>query len=130
MTVDRQPTPRPMATAAVRPGRTRPTLRTLITPLRVVVGVALMGSSGAILYGARVARDATQLPILTAGLVVFGLTWVACAAVGCLTVLRAASGDDTRTAFFAALLGGLSALLAAAALGAAAILGLVWISGP
>ncbi len=38
MTVDRQPTPRPMATAAVRPGRTR---RILITPFRVVVAVAV-----------------------------------------------------------------------------------------
>ncbi len=127
MTAGQQPTVRPIATAAVAKARPH---RQLVTPFRVVAIVALLGSAGAILYGARFARDDTQLPILVAGLSVFGLVWLALAVAGCLIVLRAGREDDTRTAFFAALLGGLSALVAAGSLGSAIILGLVWTSAP
>jgi hypothetical protein len=96
-----------------------------VTPVRVVVAVALAGSLGAILYGARIARDDTQLPILVAGMVALGLTCLFLAGAGMVMLLRAGRAGDTRGAFFAALLGGVSALFAAGALAGAVILALV-----
>jgi hypothetical protein len=86
------------------------------------VGIGLV----MIFYGARVAQDDTQLPVLVSGMVIFGLSCLAIAGAGVAAVVRAGRSGDSRTAFFAALLGGICALLASGALGGAIILAMVW----
>jgi len=114
---------RPVATASAVGGRAR---RPLITPFRVALSAGLGIGLVMIVYGARVAQDDTQMPVLVSGMVIFGLACLAIAGAGVATVVRAGHEGDSRTAFFAALLGGVGALAAAAALGGAIILALVW----
>jgi len=114
---------RPVATASAVTGRPR---RSRVTPVRVALAVGLSVGLVLMFYGARIAHDDTQMPILVAGMVIFGLACLALALAGATTVVRAGKDGDTRSAFFAALLGGVCALLAAGSLGGAVILAMVW----
>ncbi|MGH2408635.1 MAG: hypothetical protein ACRDF7_11230 [Candidatus Limnocylindrales bacterium] len=123
----------PMAPIPPRPRRNVGPLlrrsggRRWLAPFPVGVAVALVGSAVFIVYGL-INRAADQIPILCAGLAVFGLTMAAVAVVCVLTVVRSARvGQDAR-AFWAALAGGVAALGAAGTLSAAYILALLWSS--
>ena len=129
----RQPSP-PLAPIAQRsqpPLRTfRPLLhrsdgRWWLAPFPVGASVALVGSAIFIVTGI-INRDANQIPILCAGLAVFGLTLAAVAVVCVITVVRSARVGRDGRAFVAALGGGAAALGAAGALSAAYIMALLW----
>jgi len=97
-----------------------------IAPGRIAVLVAFAISIVVIGFAARIDQSDTQLPLLTTGFVLLGLVFLTLAAWGCLALIHAGDEQDGRTAFFAALFGGLSAIAAAASLGGAVVLALIW----
>ena len=100
----------------VRPPRRRRT----ITPLRVTLGIALLVSLGVVGYGL-VARDATQVPVLTAGEFISGVVFGLLALAGAwASYSRSREGSPGRALVYA-VMGGIAALLAAAWLAAATI---------
>ncbi len=97
-----------------------------ITPGRIAVLIAFGIAVVVIAYAARIDQSDTQLPLLTTGFVLLGLVFLTLAAWGCLSLIHAGDAADGRTAFFAALFGGLCAIAAAGSLGGAVVLALIW----
>ena len=95
-----------------------------MTPLRVTLGCATLGSLLIVLYGLTV-RDASQLPVLTAGGAISGVVFAVLAGVGAWTAYHESAAGRAGRAFGYAFLGGIAALLAAAAFAGAMILGLL-----
>jgi hypothetical protein len=104
---------------ARRPRRRRP-----ITPLRVTLGIALLVSLAVVGYGL-VARDATQLPVLTAGEFITGIVFALLALAGAWAAYSQSRAGSSGRAFGYAVLGGVAALLAAGSLAAAIIQALI-----
>lgn len=98
-----------------------------LTPFRLAIAIALIGSTIFIVIGL-INRTANQIPILSAGLAVFGLTMAAIAVACVVTVIRSARTGRDANAFWAALAGGVAVLAASATFAAAFILALVWSS--
>ena len=96
-----------------------------ITPARVMLAVALVGSVLFVVYGV-IVRDATQVPMLSAGFGVLGIVFSALALAGAVATFRAATEGRGGRAFAFALLGGGAAILAAACFSSAVVLALVW----
>ena len=95
-----------------------------VTPTGILLVVALIGSVAYILYALTV-REATQIPLLAAGLVVLGIVFVAIAVVGLRATWRSSvQGSDGR-ALAHALVGGFACLAAAACFSGAIILALL-----
>ena len=65
--------------------------RVRITPSRVFIGVALLGSLGYLVYALTV-RDANQIPLLATGAAILGVVFVALAVAGAYRAVRAAQG--------------------------------------
>ena len=117
----RVPVPSPRA----RPSPARSRLgRIALTPLRVTLGCATLGSMLIVLYGLTV-RDASQLPLLTAAGAISGVVFAVLAGVGAWTAYHESAIGRPSRAFGYAFLGGIAALLAAAAFAGAVILGLL-----
>ena len=95
--------------------------RRLITPLRVMLGLAVLGSIAVVGYGL-LARDETQLPMMTAGVFVSGLTFVLLALAGAWAAYSRARDGSAGSALVYAFLGGIAALLAAAFFATAIVL--------
>lgn len=93
-------------------------------PGRTLLAVALGGSTLFVAWGL-VARDATQIPTLAAGLAVYGLVFSALAIAGLAATLRAARAGEGGRAFAAALLGGLALVVAAGSFGLSLVLSLL-----
>ncbi|MFM2105370.1 MAG: hypothetical protein RL338_402 [Chloroflexota bacterium] len=117
---------RPLATRTPRRSATRRGGRRspLAGPGRTLLAVALGGSTLFVVWGL-VARDATQIPTLAAGLAVYGLVFSALAIAGLSATLRAARAGEGGRAFAAALLGGLALVVAAGSFGLAIVLSLL-----
>jgi hypothetical protein len=99
----------------------RPRRQRRITPLRVVLGIALLASLGVVVYGL-LARDATQLPMLTAGEFISGIVFALLALAGAWAAYSRSREGSTGRALMYAVMGGFAALLAAASLASAVIL--------
>lgn len=99
--------------------------RRLVTPFRAAMLVALLGSALFIVFGI-IDRTASQIPILSAGLAVLGLTFGAGAVACVVTIVRAGRDGRTAMAFWAALAGGAAVVAAAGCLAAAVVLAMVW----
>lgn len=99
--------------------------RKLLTPFRVAMLVAVIGSALLIAYGV-VDRTATQIPILAAGLAVLGLSLGAVAVACVVTIVRAGRDGRAAVAFWAALAGGVVVVAAAGCLAAAIVMAMVW----
>ena len=97
-----------------------------VTPFRVAIAIALVGSIALMAYGLFVDRSGSQIPILVSGLAVFGLTLLVLAIAGAATSVRAAREGRGGRSFARALLGGFCALGAAGSLAAAVVLALLW----
>ncbi|MEA2537209.1 MAG: hypothetical protein QOF11_1443 [Chloroflexota bacterium] len=97
--------------------------RRTITPLRVTLGIALLVSLAVVGYGL-VARDATQLPMLTAGEFISGIVFALLALAGAWAAYSQSREGSAGRALVYAVGGGIAALLAAASLAAAIILAL------
>lgn len=95
-----------------------------ITPTRVILVVALLGSAGFFAYALTV-RDATQIPLLASSAIVLGLVLSAFAVTGFVEVLRAGREARAGRATLAALFGGLAAIAALGCFAGAAILALL-----
>jgi len=91
----------------------RPTERGIVTPTRVILAIAVLGSIAFLAYAVTV-RDTRQIPLLASGAVVLGLVFAAIAVVGARATWRSSvRGRDAR-AFAHAIVGGLAALASAA----------------
>ncbi|MDP9482844.1 MAG: hypothetical protein M3P84_06435 [Chloroflexota bacterium] len=101
----------------------RPRRRRTITPLRVTLGIALLVSLAVVAYGL-LARDATQLPMLTAGEFISGIVFALLAVAGAWAAYSRSREGSTGRALVYAVLGGVAALLAAGSLAFAVILAL------
>lgn len=95
-----------------------------ITATGVLLLVALIGSVGYFLYALTV-READQIPLLAAGLVVLGIVFVAIAAFGLRATWRSSVRGRDGRALAHALVGGFACLAAAGCFAGAIILGLV-----
>ena len=93
----------------------------LLTPVRVTLTIALLASIGVVTYGL-VARDATQIPVLTAGTYIIGIVFALLALAGAWAAYSRSREGSTGRALVYAVMGGISALLAAASLAFAIIL--------
>jgi len=99
--------------------------RPRLTPTRVTLAVALIGSLAFLLYAVTV-RDASQIPLLSSGAAVLGLVFAALAVAGVISTYRAARDGQSARAFGLALLGGIAALIAFGCFSWAVILAMVW----
>ncbi len=93
----------------------------LLTPVRVTLGIALLVSAGVVGYGLLV-RDATQMPVLTAGTFIIGIVFALLALAGAWAAYRRAQEGSGGRALIYAVLGGVAALLAAGSFAGAIIL--------
>jgi hypothetical protein len=89
-----------------RPSLPRP------TPVRVVLAIALIASTGVVAYGL-IDRDAAQLPVLTAGCYVSGVVFVLLALAGAWAAYSQARIGSGLRALVYAVMGGLAALISA-----------------
>jgi hypothetical protein len=96
-----------------------------MTPARFVFLVALVASSAVSVYGLFVDRSGMQFPIAASGLAVLGVTLVILAFWLATAAVRAGRRGSMGRALFSALIGGLCALVASGALGAAVIFGVL-----
>jgi hypothetical protein len=92
-----------------------------ITPLRVTLAIALLVSLAVVAYGL-LARDATQLPMLTAGEFISGIVFALLALAGAWAAYSRSREGSTGRALVYAVMGGIAALLAAGSLAFAIIL--------
>ena len=95
-----------------------------ITPTGVLLLVALIGSIAYFLYALTV-REATQIPLLAAGLVVLGIVFAAIAGFGLRATWRSSVDGRDGRALAHALVGGFACLAAASCFAGAIILAMV-----
>ncbi len=96
-----------------------------ITVTRVVLVIAVVGSVGYLLYAITV-RDPAQIPMLTSGAAVLGITFTALAIAGAVETYRAARADRPGRALAAAIFGGIAGIVAFGCFAATAVLALLW----
>ncbi len=108
------------ADSSEQPAR-QPRRQRRITPLRVTLGIALLVSLAVVGYGL-VARDATQLPMLTAGEFISGIVFALLALAGAWAAYSRSRDGSPGRALVYAVMGGVAALLAAGSLAFAVIL--------
>jgi hypothetical protein len=96
-----------------------------LTPTRVILGVALIGSGLFVLYAVTV-RDASAIPMLASGALVLGLVFSALAIAGGVGTYRSASEGRSGAALAQAVLGGIAAIIACGCFAMATVLVLLW----
>jgi hypothetical protein len=82
----------------------------LVTPIRLVLVLALVGSLAYVAFALTV-RDTAQLPMLSSGAAVLGIAFMALAVSGFLGIRRAGYDGNDRRALLLAILGGLAAVI-------------------
>jgi len=97
-----------------------------VTPLRVALAVALVGSAVFILYTVVVIRDERQVPMLSSGFLVMGLAFAAFAVGGGIATWRAGADGRSGQALVLALAGGAAGVAAAGCFAGAVVLALLW----
>ena len=96
-----------------------------ITPTRVILTVAVLGSVGYLAYAITV-RDAAQIPMLASGAAVLGIVFVALTIAGAVETLRAARANRPGRSVVAAVFGGIAGIIAFGCFAAAAVMALLW----
>ncbi|MCU0477532.1 MAG: hypothetical protein MUE92_02115 [Chloroflexi bacterium] len=96
-----------------------------ITPTRVILLIAVVGSVGYLGYAITV-RDATQIPMLASGAAVLGIVFAALSIAGAIETVRSARADQPGRSVVAAVFGGVAGVVAFGCFAAAAILALLW----
>jgi hypothetical protein len=96
-----------------------------VTPGRLVLLVALVGSLAVVLYGLFLDRTGSTIALTVAGLAVLGITFAIIAIRLAAASLRTAHEGHGARSLVTALIGGISALFASGSLGSAVILGLL-----
>ena len=96
-----------------------------ITPLRVMLLVALVGGLAFLAYSVLV-RDQLQVPLMATGFAICGLVFAAMAILSVISIVRAGHAGRDGTAVMTALFGGLIAVAAFGCIAAAVIFSLIW----
>jgi RsiW-degrading membrane proteinase PrsW (M82 family) len=96
-----------------------------ITPSRVLVVIALVGSIAYLLFAITVVRDVSQIPMLVSGAVVLGLVFLGLAVAGGIETYRAGREGASARALLMAVLGGGSSIVAMGCFAGAIVLSLV-----
>ena len=112
-----QPRPAPAASP-------RPTSGPRISPIAVILVIALVGSIAYLLFAITV-RDSSQIPLLVSGAVVLGIVFTALAAFSARAVWRAGIEARNGRALLLGVVGGISAIIAAGCFAGAVILSLL-----
>ncbi len=81
-----------------------------ITPTLVMVAIAVVGSVAFLAYALTV-REATQIPLLAAGLAVLGIVFGALAVSGLVATYRAGADGRSMQAMGLAILGGIASVV-------------------
>jgi hypothetical protein len=100
--------------------------RFALTPIRLVVLVAFFGSSAFIAFAILKVRDVSQIPMLSSGFLVLGLSFSAVAVGAVMRLWSAAARAQMGRAVGLALGGGLAGLAAIGCFSAAVVLALLW----
>ncbi len=96
-----------------------------ITPLRVMLLVALVGGLGFLAYSLLI-RDALQVPLMATGFIVCGIVFGLMSLLAVLAVIRAGHARRDGTAVLAALTGGVLAVASLLSLAAGTIFAMIW----
>jgi hypothetical protein len=96
-----------------------------ISPIRVILFIALLGGLGFLGYAVFV-RDQLQVPLMASGFAVVGIVFGAMAVLALLSVVRAGREGRDGTAVLVSVFGGLLALASLLALAVAVIMSLLW----
>lgn len=97
-----------------------------ITPFRLAVTIAFVGSLAFLAFAVLRVRDASQIPMLSSG---FGVLGIACAAIaigGAIDMWRAATSGSPGRATLLALWGGIFGFGAILCFAAAVVFALLW----
>jgi hypothetical protein len=97
-----------------------------VTPIRVVVAVAFLGSVAFIGYAILVVRDARQIPMLSSGFLVLGVACAAMALGALIQMWHAGSQGRTGRAFALAVVGGAVGLAAIGCFTVTVVFALLW----
>ena len=100
-----------------------------ITPVRVILAIALIGGFAFLAYSLLI-RDQLQVPLMASGFAVIGLVLGAMAVLALVGVVRAGRAGRDGTAVMTALFGGLLAAASLMALAGAAIMSMIWNGTP
>ena len=95
-----------------------------ITPTRVMLAVAVVGSLAFLAYALTV-RESTQIPLLAAGLLVLGLVFGALAVSGVIATYQAGAGGRPLRAMALAILGGNASIIALGCIAGSIVLALM-----
>ena len=102
--------------------------RIRVTPTRVILLIAIFGSVGFSLYTLTV-RDATQIPLLAAGLTLLGLVFGLLTLMGLVSTYRAGAAEEAIRAMFLAIGSGIASIIALGCFAGAVLLAQLWTSG-
>lgn len=100
-----------------------------VTPIRVVVAIAFVGSLAFIGYAILRVRDATQIPMLSSGFLVLGIACAAMALGALVQMWRAGAQGRTGRAMALAIAGGVAGLAAIGCFTVTVVFALLWRSG-
>lgn len=96
-----------------------------ISPIRVILFIALLGGLGFLGYATFV-RGQLQVPMMASGFAVVGIVFGAMALLALLSVVRAGREGRDGTAVLTSVFGGLLAVASLLSLAAAVIMSLLW----
>ena len=97
-----------------------------LTPVRLLLAIALGGSALFNALAILVVRDAAQIPMLTSGLLVMGVVFAALAVGAAISMWRASQESRAGQAMLLAIGGGLCGIAAMGCLAGSVVLGLLW----
>lgn len=97
-----------------------------VTPIRVVVALAFLGSVAFIGYAILMVRDARQIPMLSSGFLVLGVACAAMALGALIQLWRAGEHGRTRRAMALAIAGGVAGLAAIGCFTVTVVFALLW----
>jgi len=97
-----------------------------LTPIQLVVAAAFIGSSAFILYAILRVRDSTQIPMMSSGFAILGVSFVAIAVGALINLWRAAMRVRMGRAVGLAIVGGFAGLAAIGCFTVAVILAMLW----
>ena len=100
-----------------------------LTPFRLVVAIAFLGSAAFIAYAVLRVRDTNQIPMMSSGFAVLGIALAAMALGAVIQLVRAANSGQSGRAMVLGIAGGIAGLAAIGCFTAAALFALLWQSG-
>jgi hypothetical protein len=119
-----QAAPRRADASGSRSGMPRGPIR--VTPIRLVVVIAFLGSVAFIAYAILIVRDARQIPMLSSGFLVLGVAFAAMALGSLVQMWRAGARGRTGRAMALAIAGGIAGLAAIGCFTVTVVFALLW----